>query len=200
MCLTLLWPHGISQARILEWVAISFSRGSSQCRDWTQISCIAGRFFTIWISREAPKGRAGPSRTKPWAGVRSSWGQESIFLVWALWETLFGNLSKSYHFLDFSFHFCQIGKFYLSFMRALVTQTVKNTPAEQEIWVQSLGQEDPLKKGMATHSSILAWRMPWTEESAGLLSRGSQRVGHDWVTNTHPSFLSQWVWEAEERK
>ena len=60
-----------------------------------------------------------------------------------------------------------------------MTQTVKNTPAEQEIWVQSLGQEDPLKKGMATHSSILAWRMPWTEESAGLLSRGSQRVGHD---------------------
>ena len=56
---------------------------------------------------------------------------------------------------------------------------IKNLPAMQEIWVQSLGQEDPLKKGMATHSSILAWRMPWTEESAGLLSRGSQRVGHD---------------------
>jgi len=60
-----------------------------------------------------------------------------------------------------------------------VTQTVKNTPAEQEIWVQSLGREDPLEKGMATHSSILAWRMPCTEESGGLQSMGSQRVGHD---------------------
>ena len=60
-----------------------------------------------------------------------------------------------------------------------MTQTVKNTPAEQEIWVQSLGREDPLEKGMATHSSILAWRMPCTEESGGLQSMGSQRVGHD---------------------
>ena len=58
-----------------------------------------------------------------------------------------------------------------------MTQTVKNTPAEQEIWVQSLGREDPLEKGMATHSSILAWRMPCTEESGGLQSMGSQRVG-----------------------
>ena len=140
---------------------------------------------SLHTNLQHPTGKCSDPRavfwpqTIPWAGVRSRWGQESIFLVWALWETLFGNSSKSYHFLDFSFHFCQIGKFYLSFMRALVTQTVKNTPAEQEIWVQSLGQEDPLKKGMATHSSILAWRMPWTEESAGLLSRGSQRVGHD---------------------
>ena len=60
-----------------------------------------------------------------------------------------------------------------------MTQTVKNTPAEQEIWVQSLGREDPLEKGMATHSSILAWRMPCMEESGGLQSMGSQRVGHD---------------------
>ena len=60
-----------------------------------------------------------------------------------------------------------------------MTQTVKKTPAEQEIWVQSLGREDPLEKGMATHSSILAWRMPCMEESGGLQSMGSQRVGHD---------------------
>ena len=55
----------------------------------------------------------------------------------------------------------------------------KNLPAVQETWVQSLGQEDPLKKGMATYSSILAWRVPWTEEHGGLQSMGSQRVGHD---------------------
>ena len=61
---------------------------------------------------------------------------------------------------------------------------VKNLPAMQESWVQSLGQEDPLEMGMATHSSILAWRIPWTEEPGGLQSMGSQRVRHDWVTNT----------------
>ena len=55
----------------------------------------------------------------------------------------------------------------------------KNLPAMQETQVCSLGQEDPLEKGMATHSSILAWRIPWTEEPHGLQSMGSERVGHD---------------------
>jgi len=58
-------------------------------------------------------------------------------------------------------------------------QMVKNLPATQETWVQSLGQEDPLEKGMAVYSSILAWRIPWTEDPGGLLSMGSQRVRHD---------------------
>ena len=56
---------------------------------------------------------------------------------------------------------------------------VKNLAAMQETWVQSLGWEDPLKKEMSTHSSILAWRIPWTEEPGGLQSTGSQRVRHD---------------------
>ena len=68
---------------------------------------------------------------------------------------------------------------------SLVTQTVKNLLTMWETRVQLLGQEDPLEKGMATHSSILAWRIPWTEETGGLQSMGSQRVRHDWATNTH---------------
>ena len=56
---------------------------------------------------------------------------------------------------------------------------VKNPPAMQEMRVQSLGREDPLEREMATHSNILAWETPWTEEPAGLQSRVSQRVGHD---------------------
>ena len=56
---------------------------------------------------------------------------------------------------------------------------VKNPPAKQEMWVQSLGWDDPLEKERATHSSILAWRIPWTEEAGGLQFMGSQRVGHD---------------------
>ena len=64
-------------------------------------------------------------------------------------------------------------------IKVLVAQTVKNFPAVWETWVQSLGWEDPLKKEMATHSSILAWRIPWTEKFGGLYSIGSQRVRHD---------------------
>ena len=59
-----------------------------------------------------------------------------------------------------------------------MAQTVKNLPAMQETQVQSLGREDPLEKGMATHSSILAWRISWTEEPGELQSMGSKKVGH----------------------
>ena len=61
---------------------------------------------------------------------------------------------------------------------ALVAQMVKNLPAIQETQVRSLGWEDSLEEAMETHSSILAWRIPWTEEPGGLQSMGSQRVGH----------------------
>ena len=60
-----------------------------------------------------------------------------------------------------------------------VIQIVKNLPAMQEAQVRSLGQEYPLEDGMATHSDILAWRIPWTEEPGGVQSRGLQKVGHD---------------------
>ena len=64
-------------------------------------------------------------------------------------------------------------------MASLVSQTVKNPPAIQETRVQFLGQEDPLENGMAAHSSILAWRIPWIEEPGGVQSMGLQRIGHD---------------------
>ena len=62
---------------------------------------------------------------------------------------------------------------------SLVAQTVKDLPAMQEIWVRSLGRKDPLEKEMATHSYILAWRIPWAEKPGGLQSMGLQRVGQD---------------------
>ena len=65
-----------------------------------------------------------------------------------------------------------------------VAQTIKNLLAMRETLIWSLGQEDPLVKGMTTHSSILAWRIPWTEDLGGPQSMGSQRVGHNWATNT----------------
>ena len=68
---------------------------------------------------------------------------------------------------------------------------VKSLPAVWETWVWSLGREDPLEKEMATHSSILAWKIPWTEKNGGQ-SIGSQRVRHDWVTSCLLSALGIW--------
>ena len=64
-------------------------------------------------------------------------------------------------------------------VKGLLSQTVKRLPTMRETRVQSLGQEDLLEKEMVTHSSILAWKIPWTEEPGGLQTTGSQRVGHD---------------------
>ena len=68
----------------------------------------------------------------------------------------------------------------------------KPRSAIQETQIQSLGQEDLLEKRMATHSSILAWRISWTEEPGGLQSMGLQRAGHDWVNNTHTHIVALW--------
>ena len=76
---------------------------------------------------------------------------------------------------------------------SLVVHTVKNLSVMQKTHIWSLGWEDPLEKEMATHSSILAWRIPWTEEPGRLQSMGSQRVGHNWVT---PLSLSWWKWKS----
>ena len=75
-----------------------------------------------------------------------------------------------------------------------MAQTVENLPAKQETQVQSLGREDALEKGMATHSSILAWEIPWTVEPGGLQSMGFRRVGHDRETNNTLNFSApQWM-------
>ena len=71
-----------------------------------------------------------------------------------------------------------------------VAQTVKRLSAKQETQVRSLGWEDPQEKEMAAHSSILAWKIPWTAEPGRLLSMGSQRVGHDWANSLH--FTGGW--------
>ena len=76
-------------------------------------------------------------------------------------------------------NYCNINVFFFFFFchwASLVAQRLKRLPAMRETWVRSLGQEDPLEKEMATYSSILAWRIPWTEEPGGLQSTESQRV------------------------
>ena len=141
LCPTLCDPmdytvHGILQARILEWVAFPFSRGSSQPRDRTQVSCIAGVSFTSWATWKQPA----------WGNVLFTNWEANRHCSWELWHPFWNGV-----FI-----------FYPLTRASLVVQLVKNLLAMQKTWVQSLGWEDPLEKGKATHSSILAWRVPWT--------------------------------------
>ena len=76
----------------------------------------------------------------------------------------------------------------------LVTQTIKNLTTMQETIIQSLGWEDPLEKGMTTHSSILAWKIPWTEETGGLQSMGSQKL--DATECMHAHTLTDRLWAS----
>ena len=78
---------------------------------------------------------------------------------------------------------------YIAFIFSLVAQTVKRLPTMRETWVQPLGWQDLLDKEMATHLSILAWKIPWMEEPGRLWSMGSQRVRHDWATSLHFIFF-----------
>ena len=92
--------------------------------------------------------------------------------VWQLWTQLCTGSC-----VRINFHFSRINN-----GASLVVQQVKNPPAMRETWVRFLSWKDPLEEGMATHSSILSWRISWTEEPGGLQSMGLKRVGHDWVT------------------
>ena len=135
-CSTLWVPmDSYSPWGVLESVAISFSRGSSWPKNETLVSHTAGRYFTLWATREA-------LRVLEWIAYSFSSGSSQ---------------SRDW---------------------------TQNLLAMQETWVQSLDWEDPLEKEMATHSSILAWRIPWTEEPGGLQSMGSQGLRHDWMTFT----------------
>ena len=117
--------HGIFQARILEWVAISFSRGSSWPRRQTHASCI-GKVASLSLSHlRSPMKRLMLDKKQYWASQVAQWQRICLQV--------------------------------------------------QETWVRTLGQEDTLEKEMATCSGILAWKIPWIEESGRLQSMGSQR-------------------------
>ena len=83
------------------------------------------------------------------------------------------------------------GRKVTSVLSSLVAQRVKKLPLMRETWVRSLGREDPLEKEMATHPSILAWRIPWMEEPGRLQCTGSQRVEHDWATSLSLYFIEK---------
>ena len=99
-------------------------------------------------------------------------------------RTLWGDQLASEHFDNVLKMFVILGN--VQAWASLVAQSVKNLPAMQKMWVQFLGWEDPLEKEMATHSSILGWKIPWTEESGKLQSIGLQRVEHNLATRPPP--------------
>jgi len=170
---------GIFQARVLEWVAISFSRGSSQPRDWTRVSRIAGGLFTIWATREAPfmrtqwKDGCLWSRKDDFTRHQVCWHSDlrlpvsrtrrekfllpfnDIVSIFAMSLNLFKSIFNDYIILCCEYTIIHLTSPYI----------------------------------MATHSSILAWRIPWMEEPSRLQSMASQRVGHDWVTSLSLSIL-----------
>ena len=211
--------HGISQARILEWVAIPFSRGSSRPRDRTRISCIGRWILYCWACGEVP-GRHRLCAISPGWGeicidpsrVHNSWvtvvlphpesdpelpgsyplaGASDSFAV--LWDVSSKKDSKRNLGEKVTF-FWTICTTVFWFLRSGViitsTCTYQGLPqwlsdedpcAMQEMQILSLGQREPLEEGMAVHSSILAWRISWTEEPGGLQSVGSERVRDDWA-------------------
>ena len=126
-----------------------------------------------------------------WVSVSSCWWLSNSWLqIWSSCRRRWAHILLLHH-LELEALYLFIFNFYchivtlqccVSFWASLVAQMVKNLPEMQETWVRSLDWEDPLEKGMATHSSVLAWSTPWTEEPGGLQSMGSQRVGHDWAT------------------
>ena len=106
-------------------------------------------------------------------GCWTSWGVPELGLAWGPAKPSLGVISSRSSLMNLLQ--CFILELILA-QSSLVAQRVKNLPAVQETWVQSLGQEDPLEKGMATHSSILAWGIPWAEKPGGLQSMGLQGV------------------------
>ena len=137
------------------------TRSQTQLSDWTT---------TVDSSRSSP-------------GSRGS--RYSSFGYLRLWLTFLWNFLS-----HFSVAFV-LKLWLLTSQASLVVQSIKTLPVMLETQVQSLGGKDPLEKEMPTHSSILAWRIPWTEEPSGLQSMESQRVGHDWetITFTFPFWL-----------
>ena len=153
--------------------------GSSWIRNQTHVSCVGRHILYRWATRETQRlfffNGDGFLVSIFQIMIRNFGGEAEklIFKTISRWLWYYARL-KNYLFQP-PMQCCGA---------SLVAQRLKCLPAMWETWVRSLGREDPLEKEMATHSSILAWRIPWTGEPGGLhQSMGSQRVKHDWATS-----------------
>ena len=163
---------------ILEWVAYPFSKGSSQPTNRTGVSCISGGFFTKLSYQGSPQNNFRiNTQVKQGFRIKDQHLNKKSAInsyITKYWKIKLGK----------QFHSQQSSKILVQ-RASLVVQIIKNQLAMQETRVQSPGWEDLLEKGMATHSRILAWRIPWIEESGRPQLIGLQRLEHDWMTNTY---------------
>ena len=165
-------------------------------RRWRKYVFLPAKNVKEWEAQEAFyrgiqdwQGADRPTGREPWAPTCGSWlvsGSRGVTIVHVCWVTILREFQLRIFFLESRLRFTigdsfspavikhrtkrQLGRIRAS----LIVQTVKNPPAMQETWILSLGWEGPLEEGVATHSSILAWRIPGTEEPGGLQSLGSQ--------------------------
>ena len=151
-------------------VALDFTGKQRELWYWEHCETTLSFSFLIckWRSWSSWSLKSPPALT-----FHDSWN-------WMKWNT--GHLGMAHKAI-----LCIYFPIIYPYMGFLVAQMVKSLPAMQETRVWSLGQKDPLEIGMATHSSILAWKIPWMEEPGGLQSKGSQRVGHNWAIS--PLFM-----------
>ena len=199
-------PHGLQPTRFPRpWDSPGKNTGVGchfllQCMKWkVKVKSLSRVWLlaTPWtVAYQAPPSM-GFSRQEYWSGVplpSPSGGLRVCNQLWVRW-LCWSWLAPWHMWGSASYEWPQLGWTQISSTSHISSavyqgifswqwQDPKNLPAMQETWVLSLGWEDPLEKGMATHSSILAWRSPWTEEPGGLQSLGLQRVRHDRVTNT----------------
>ena len=162
--------HGFLQVRILEWVPIPFSRGSSWPKDWTWVSCIAGKFFTIWAIRHNWHGLHSK--------IRSSVVHFPVVLACASDGPPLPLFLNSYQNLNLlpkwaPFLSCPLAEFSLSPFLLICSLT-------------------DTEKAMAPHSSTLVWKIPWTEKPGRRQSMGSLGVGHNWVTSLSLFTFMHW--------
>ena len=180
--------HGIIQARILEWVAIPFSKGSSRPRDRIQVSCTADRFFTVWATREAPRVSKDES-------IKDSFLWDKLKVSCGFLRAFFELLKRKYPAETISMNsrgkkgLRNVVHPFAKGLSGLLNQS-RGISVFRELSCWLFGQStvwwDPRKKkekAMPTHSSTLAWKIPWMEEPGRLQSMWSRRVRHDWATS-----------------
>ena len=163
------------------WVCVYQRTKALRCQTWsapTATSVLVGSAFLDGVLSTMQTGKL--QSREEWGSLKGpqEWEAEPGVLISGLWSHL--PLFISPHDSLGEQETCS-----WSFTWGELAQMVKNLPAVQETWIWSLGWEDPLEKGMATHSSILDWRIPGTEELAGLQSIRLQRVGHNWSNLAH---------------
>ena len=162
--------HGVAKSRtwLSDWTKTTVSGWKAGL--WSQ---------TTWFQSKVQLSLQAPS----WESL----GERSISLALLFLHMENGNSNRNNNDTQ-KWNVINNNNIYIEiYWASLVAQRLKHLPAMRETWVQSLGREDPLEEEMATHSSILPWRIPWAEEPGGLQSTWSQRVGHDWAISLSPS-------------